>query len=437
MFMRKYVALLVGLVTLLLPYSAFALLSMELTRGVASAIPIAVVPFAQGEGLPQNVSGIVTSDLQMSGRFKVYGQSALSEFPSDAKSVSTDYFKRLGTDNVVVGKISSVGGDRYQINFQLLNIFEGKGANSVVLSKSYTVSGNELRSVSHHISDLIYQQITGVRGIFSTKIAYVVVQRSQDGQARYTLEVSDQDGYNPRVMLNSPEPIMSPAWSPNGRQIAYVSFENKKPSIYVQDVATGARRLLSQFSGINGAPAWSPDGQKLALVLSKSGSPNVYVMDVASGSLKQVTQDFYINTEPGWSPDGRSLVFTSNRGGGLQLYQVSSSGGNVSRLSYDGDYNARGSFTRDGKSVAMIHRVAGLYHIAVMDLDSGTTKVLSGSAGDSASPSIAPNGSMILYETVSGGRNVLAMVSADGRVQLRLPSRNGEAQDPAWSPFLS
>lgn len=438
MSVRKYAALMLGLITLLLPYSAFALLSMELTRGVASAIPIAVVPFAQqGETLPQNVSGIVTNDLQMSGRFKVYGQNALSEFPSDAKSVSAEYFKRLGTDNVVVGKITPVSGGRYQINFQLLNLLEGKSANSILLSKSYIVSDNELRAISHHISDLIYEQITGVRGVFSTKIAYVVVQRSQTGQARYSLEVADQDGYNPRNMLSSSEPIMSPAWSPNGKQIAYVSFENRKPSIFLQDVATGGRRLLSEFPGINGAPAWSPDGRKLALVLSKSGSPNLYVMDVASGSLTQITRDFYINTEPSWSPDGRSLVFTSNRGGGLQLYQVSSNGGNISRLSYDGNYNARGSYTRDGKSIAMIHRVSGLYHIALMDLDSGNTKVLSGSAGDSASPSIAPNGSMILYETVYGGRNVLAMVSADGRVQLRLPSRNGEAQDPAWSPYLS
>lgn len=438
--MRKIISLFLFSFMLLMPYSAFAILSLELTRGVAGAIPIAVVPFSvQGGDAPsQNVANIIGSDLQNSGRFKVYGQNALSVFPSDARDVSADYFHHLGADNVVVGKVESVGGGRYQVSFQLLDMFRGKGAASIVLTKKYPVSSNELRAVAHHISDLIYQQITGVRGIFSTKIAYIVVQRSASGSARYLLEVSDQDGYNPRPLLNSPEPIMSPAWSPNGRQIAYVSFENKQAGIYVEDIATGGRRLLSQFPGINGAPAWSPDGRKLALVLSKSGSPNIYVMDVASRQLTQVTHDFYINTEPSWSPDGRSLLYTSNQSGGLpQIYQVNLGTGSISRISYDGDYNARASYTRDGSHIAMIHRVSGIYNIAVLDLDSGTTRVLNSSVGDSASPSIAPNGSMILYDTYSGGRNVLGMVSSDGRVQILLPARNGDAQDPAWSPFTA
>lgn len=434
--MRKVCTLLVFLFTLTLPFSASAILSMELTRGVAGAIPIAIVPFANSETAPQDVSGVVTNDLQNSGRFKVFGQSALSEFPSNARNVSADYFRRLGTDNVVVGKVVSLGGDRYQINFQLLDMYRGSGAASVVLDKKYTIAGNQLRAIAHHISDLIYEQITGVRGIFSTKLAYVVVQRSANAPTRYILEVADADGYNPRPLLNSPEPIMSPSWAPNGRQVAYVSFENKRANIYVQDVVTGRRALLTDFPGINGAPAWSPDGRKLALVLSKSGSPNIYIMDVASRQLTQVTNDFYINTEPAWAPDSRSLLFTSNKSGGPQIYQVNLSNNSVSRVSYDGNYNARGSFTRDGKYIAMIHKVSGSYNIAVLDLDTGTTRVLNSFATDSASPSIAPNGSMILYDTLYGGRNVLAMVSADGRIQLRLPARNGEAQDPAWSPFL-
>lgn len=435
--MRKIISLLLFIWIITVPYTAFAILSMELTRGIAGAIPIAIVPFAT-QGTPsQDVSGVVSNDLQNSGRFKVYGKTSLNQFPSDAHEVSADYFRRLGTDNVVVGKVESVGGDRYQVSFQLLDMFRGKTASSIVMTKKYTISGNELRGIAHHISDLIYQQITGTRGIFSTKLAYVVVQRSDNAATRYILEVSDQDGYNPRPLLNSPEPIMSPDWSPNGRQIAYVSFENQKAGIYLEDVASGSRRLLSEFPGINGAPAWSPDGRKLALVLSKSGAPNIYIMDVGSRRLTQVTNDFYINTEPAWSPDGKFLLYTSNRSNNLpQIYQVNLASGTTSRVSYDGDYNARASYTHDGKQIAMIHRVSGVYSIALLDLDTGTTRVLTGSARDSASPSIAPNGSMILYDTVDGDHNLLAIVSADGRIQLRLPARNGEAQDPSWSPFL-
>ena len=420
--LRKISYFLFVIFSITVSYSAHAMLSMELTRGVAGAIPIAIVPFETRGDMPsQDVSGIVSNDLQNSGRFKVYGRRA------------------LGTDNVVIGKIDGMGGGRYEVSFQLLDLLNdrngGQGASSVALSKKYTVSSNELRAVSHHISDLIYQHITGVRGIFSTRITYVVVQRTPGEPTRHLLEVSDQDGYNPRPLLSSYEPIMSPAWSPNGKQIAYVSFEKKRSGIFIEEVATGSRRLVSAFPGINSAPSWSRDGRKLALVLSKSGSPNIYVMDLASGALKQITHDFYINTEPSWSPDGKSLIFTSDRGGGPQIYQVNLGSGSVSRLTFDGDYNARASFTHDGNHINMIHRVSGIYKIAILDLDSGTTRVLTTAANDTASPSIAPNDSMVLYDTVSGGRNMLGMVSSDGRVQLVLPARNGEAQDPAWSPF--
>jgi len=438
--MRKLINLFLLIFTTIVPYSAYAILSMELTRGVAGAIPIAIVPFVlPGDNtLPQDVSGIITSDLQNSGRFKVYGKSALNQFPSEANQVSTDYFKRLGTNNVVVGKIVALDGHRYQVSVQLLDIFRDQGASNVVLSKKYTISANEMRALAHHISDLIYEQITGVRGIFSTKIVYVVVQRSADASTRYLLEVADQDGYNPRPLLNSPEPIMSPAWSPNGKQIAYVSFENKQAGIYIEDVAIGTRRLLSEFPGINGAPSWSHDGKRLALVLSKDGAPNIYIMDIATRRLSKVTHDFYINTEPAWSPDGKSLVYTSNRSGGLpQIYQLNLASGLSSRVSFDGDYNARASYTRDGKNIVMIHRVSGIYNIGILDLDSGTIRVLNSTVGDSSSPSVAPNGSMVLYDTFYNGRNVLGMVSSDGRVQLRMPARSGDAQDPAWSPFLS
>jgi TolB protein len=437
--MRNAIRLVLLLITFAVPFSAHAILSMELTRGIAGAIPIAVVPFANTETTSQDVAGIISNDLQNSGQFKVFGRNALSVSPSNPKEVSTDYFRRLGTDNVVIGKVTSLGGNRYQVSFQLLDMLASSDAANanVVMNKQYTVSEGELRSVAHHISDIVYQHITGVRGVFSTRIVYVVVQHDGGPKPRYTLEVSDQDGYNPRPLLSSYEPIMSPSWSPDGKKIAYVSFEKRHAGIYLQDLASGGRRLLSEFPGINGAPAWSPNGTKLAVVLSKSGAPNIYIMDIASHQLKQITSDFYINTEPSWSPDGRSLIFTSNRSGGPQIYQVSASGGTASRLSFDGDYNARASFTHDGNRIAMIHRVNGIYKIALLDLDNGTTRVVTNAAADTASPSIAPNSSMILYDTFTGGRNILGMVSADGRVQVSLPARNGEAQDPAWSPFLS
>ncbi len=435
--MRKVINLLLLIIFITIPYSAFAILSMELTRGIAGAIPIAIVPFESDSSTSQDVSSIVTNDLKNSGRFKVYGRDALNQFPSDANNVSPDYFHSLGTENVVIGKVTPTSDGQYQVSFQLLDMFRGKGANSITLSKKYVVPADQLRAVSHHISDLVFQQMTGIRGIFSTKIAYVVVQHGQmPQQTRYILEVSDQDGYSPRPLLNSPEPIMSPSWSPSGKQIAYVSFENKHSNIYIQDIGTGGRRLLSSYPGINGAPAWSADGRKLALVLSKSGSPNVYVMDIASRQLKQVTRDFYINTEPAWAPDGKSLLFTSNRSNNPQIYQVNLGSGAISRMSFDGDYNARASYTHDGRYIAMIHRVSGIYRIGILDLDSGTTRVVTNSSNDSVSPSIAPNSSMILYDTVLNGRNMLGMVSSDGRIELLLPARNGEAQDPAWSPYL-
>lgn len=428
--MRKisiYCFLLIGL---LINQSAFALLNLELTRGMSGAIPIAVTSFStQGEPLREDVSAIISNDLKNSGRFRV----------SNSVSDNMDSLRKAGIDSIVIGKIQSVGSDRYEVSFQLSDTYKEKNTDqSSVLSQKFVVSGSQLRPLAHHISDLIYQKMLGIRGVFSTRLVYVVVQRPAGRPANYTLEVSDQDGYNPRPLLTSTDPIMSPAWSPNGRQIAYVSFENKHAAIYIQDLESGNRRLLSEFPGINGAPAWSRDGQKLALVLSKSGAPNIYIMDLNSKELTQVTHDFYINTEPSWAPDGRSIIFTSNRSGNPQIYQMNLATHNATRISYDGNYNARASFTPDGNHVVMLNRDASLFNIGILDLDTGTFRALTtNSRTDNESPSIAPNGSMVLYGTLSGGRSVLAMVATDGSVQLRLPARNGEVQDPAWSPFLA
>lgn len=423
-------------------HPAYALLSLELTRGNASAVPIVIVPFANnGQMPPQDVSAIINNDLKNSGRFKVYSVERLGQFPSDKRDIHFDYFRHLGAKNVVVGRIQQVGFDRYQVTCQLLDVFDEKNAvaeqNALLFEKKFTVSGAELRAISHHLSDLIYQRITGVRGVFSTRLAYVVVQKINRSLTRYTLEVADQDGYNPRPLLTSTDPIMSPAWSPNGKQIAYVSFEHRRAAIYIEDVSTGYRRVVSEAPGINGAPAWSPDGQKLALVLSKSGSPNIYILELGSGQLRQMTRDFYINTEPAWSRDGHQLIFTSNRSGSPQIYQIDLASNAVSRVTYEGKYNARSSYTPDGNHIVVLNQSAGLFNIGILDLDTGVFRVLTNSGSDHESPSIAPNSSMVLFGTLHQGRSVLGMVATDGSVEIRLPSRNGDVQDPAWSPFLS
>jgi TolB protein len=440
--MRKLSAVLCFVLSFVISNSSFALLSMELTRGVAGAVPIAIVPFSADGSAPEDISGIVNNDLQNSGRFKVYGRDAISSFPSDVGNVEYGYFRNLGADSLVLGRVQSLGGDRYQVTYQLIDVIRGKdqakgSTQALVLNEKFVVSGSQLRPLAHHISDMIYQQILGVRGVFSTRLAYILVQRSPGQPTRYVLEVADQDGYNPRPLLTSADPIMSPAWSPNGKEVAYVSFENQRASIYIEDIATGSRRLVSQFRGINGAPAWSPDGRRLALVLSKDGSPNIYVMDLASHQLTQMTTDWSINTEPTWSPNGHTIVFTSTRGGAPQLYQLNTSTHAITRVSYDGDYNARASFTADGAHLAILHRESGIYNIGLMDLNSGNFHLLTNSGTDNESPSVAPNGSMVLYGTLYGGRSVLGMVSSDGKVLVRLPARNGDVQDAAWSPFLS
>ena len=438
--MRKFSALMLFFFTLIFSHSAWAVITMELTRGVAGAQPIAVAPFAESGGAAsQDVSSIIHNDLQNSGRFKVFGRESIDTAPLSPQDVRFDVMRNLGADNIVIGQVRNLGGNRYEVSFQLIDTVRGNeqgGRQAVLLNQSFQVDGGQLRPVAHHISDLIYQHILGVRGVFSTRLAYVLVQRSSS-PTHYILEVSDQDGYNPRPLLNSTDPIMSPSWSPNGKQIAYVSFENRRASIYVEDVASGSRRLVSQYKGINGAPAWSPDGSRLALVLSKDGSPNIYVLNLGGGGLTQMTRDWSINTEPTWSPNGRTIAFTSNRGGAPQVYQLDVSSHAVSRVSYDGDYNARPSYTADGSHMAMLHRENGIYNIGLLDLNSGSFHVLTNSGADNESPSVAPNGSMVLFGTINGGTNVLGMVSSDGKVQIRLPSRNGDVQDPSWSPFLS
>jgi TolB protein len=292
-----------------------------------------------------------------------------------------------------------------------------------------------LRRTAHQIADVIFEKLTGIPGAFATRIAYVTDERGADGAERLALKVADADGHNPQTIVSSTEPLMSPAWSPDGRRIAYVSFENRRHAIYVQELLTGHREKLAAYEGINGAPAWSPDGRRIAMTLSKDGNPEIYVMELASKRLTRLTDHYAIDTEPGWSPDGRWIVFTSDRGGAPQVYRMSSSGGSATRVTFQNPYNARPSYSPDGRQLVMVTRESGQYRIALLDLENRVLQVLTRGQLDE-SPSFAPNGSMIIYATRSGRRGVLAAVSADGSVHQRLALEEGDVREPAWSPNI-
>lgn len=408
---------------------SFGALDLELTQGFDGAIPIAVVPFAGDAGDENAISNVIVSDLSYCGRFRVMPKNKMTQLPHAVESVNQSSWQQLGMDNLVIGKVER-NGNNIRVTYQLIDTY---GKEGVLLDRTFAANDKNQRSLAHHISDQIYEQLIGKKGFFSTHIAYVLIQDNQSTQRRYNLVVADADGYNPQKLLVSKEPIMSPRWSFDGKQIAYVSFEGQKASIYVQNAMTGARRIVASFPGINGAPAWSPDNSKLAMVLSKSGVPKIYVMNLASNQLTQITDGFSLDTEPRWSPDGSSLIFTSNRSGsGPQIYKVSALGGSVKRLTFNGNYNASGNFTPDGKSIVLLHQENGVFSIARLDLSSNHFEILTDTTRDQ-SPSIAPNGDMLLYATRHNERQVLGMVSIDGRIQLRLPAQEGDVREPAWS----
>lgn len=409
--------------------SSFAIVDLELTQGMSQAMPIAVTPFSgqNNPAAPDNLATVISTDLKNSGRFKIVNHSA-----DATKATDYAYWSSLGADDVVTGSVQSLGGSQVNVHFQLL---DPVNASHILLDQNFRVQSVDLRALAHHISDLVFEKLTGIRGVFSTRMAYVVFNPRGPAQTRYQLEVADIDGYNPRSLLISTQPIMSPAWSPDGSKIAYVSFENKRSQIYYVDVRTGQRRLITSYPGMNQAPAWSPDGSKMAVVLSKTGQPEIYLVNMLTGGLTQLTRSDSINTEPSFSPDGRSILFTSDRGGSPQIYKLNLASGETSRVTFDGSYNTSASYTPDGSEIVLLHREGSQYDIAVQDVNSSTLSTLT-SSGDDKSPSIAPNGQMILYTAPYQGRTALALVSIDGRIQLTLPSRGGSSvQAPAWSPF--
>ena len=413
--------------------STYAALTIEITEGVEGALPIAVVPFGWGstQPMPEDIAAIVAADLRRSGRFAPLADSDLVARPTQDSQVVFRDWRLLGVDNLVIGTVVPDGPDAYQVKFQLFDVLRGRQ----LIGFSFRPTRDVLRRVAHHISDLIYQELTGERGAFDTRIAYVTVTGSGDDR-RYALQIADSDGFDPQTIRSSTQPIMSPAWSPDSSRIAFVSFENKQAEIYVQEIATGEQTKLAGFKGINGAPVWSPDGKYLALTLSRDGNPEIYRLRLADGSLERLTSNPSIDTEPAWSPDGQSIVFTSDRGGGPQLYRMPAKGGTPKRLTFEGKYNASGDFSPDGERLSMVHRSQdGRYQIAALELQTGVLRVLSDGRLDE-SPSFAPNGGMIIYATEASNRGVLAAVSVDGRVHQRLRAAEGDVREPAWSPFL-
>lgn len=406
-------------------------LVIEITSGVDNPVPVAVVPFAWtgNKALPEDVANVVESDLERSGQFKALKRSAMLSFPSKKEDVHYRDWGYLNTEYLVIGQVLPTEKG-FKVDYMLFDIQQQK----VMDAGAFSGGRKDLRALAHSVSDAVYEALTGLRGAFRTRVAYVAADRKVNPNY-YQLLVADADGHSPKVILKSKQPIMSPSWSRDASKIAYVSFESQRPAIYIQDLRTGDRQRIKSFKGLNGAPAWSPDGTKLALVLSKDGNAEIYVLELATGKLSRVTKHYGIDTEPSWTPDGKNIIFTSDRGGKPQIYQVELATKWVERLTFDGDYNARGSLTYDGRFLVLVSRHDGRFHIAVQDLQRGTMTTLTRSSLDE-SPSVAPNGSMVLYATESGGKDILAAVSIDGNVKYKLPAAKGVVREPAWSPYL-
>ena len=421
MFKNRFVLI---FLMLLLPLTGKAELTVEIVGGAAQQIPIAVVPFSAPSVVANqdNVADVVGADLRRSGLFRVLETRGVASQPHTLPEVKYNDWSAIQAQALTIGTVESLPGNRLKVSFRLLDVLK----QNQLLAMEFNITPAQQRTTAHKIADLIYEKLTGEKGVFATRITYV-----NKLNGRYALQVADADGFNPQTVVSSKEPIISPSWSPDGTKLAYVSFEKKKPIVFVQSLLSGQRMVLANFKGNNSAPAWSPDGTKLAIVLTYSANSQVYVIGADGTGLQQLSFSTGIDTEPEWSPDGAYIYFTSNRGGGPQIYRMPSSGGEAKRVTFEGSYNVSPHISPDGKLLTYVKQDAKGFRIAVQDLATGQVQTLSETTQDE-SPSFAPNGRMILYATSIGGKGSLAAVSVDGRVKQRLIDNGGDVREPSW-----
>ena len=400
-----------------------AQLHLEITKAPEAAPKIAIVPFSNDT----NIYPVVESDLNRSGKFTSASKNLAAT--AGMNSPNAEAWQAAGVPFVVTGTSKTTADGSYEIHYQLYDVEKKQ----YLLNELLTVPASRSRQAAHMISDAIYQALTGIPGDFSGRIAYVQRNAATPDQ-RYTLQIADTDGEQPRTILTSRDPILSPAWTPDAKKLAYVSFETKRPAIYIQDLATGSREKVASFRGLNGAPSFSPDGKSMLFTASMHGNPEIYQMDLQSRQLKRMTNDTAIDTEARYAPDGKSFIFTSDRGGSPQIYTYNLSAESVKRLTFRGAFNARGTLSADGKKLALVHRPSGSnYKVAVQDINSGVTNILTPTSLDE-SPSFSPNGQMVVYATREANRGLLSIMSLDGRFRMNLPSEQGEVREPAWAP---
>jgi TolB protein len=406
--------------------AARAALTIEIVGSGANQIPIAIVPFRAEEGIPQPLTPVITADLARSGLFKTVDPGGVVPVPYEPEQISYPLWRARGAEALVIGNVVQRNG-QYEVSFRLMDVTKG----TQLAGFFYRVNASQLRLTAHKIADAIYEKLTGDPGVFSTRITYVVKRGN-----RFELQVADADGFGAQTILASNEPIISPTWSPDGTRLAYVSFERKKPVVYVQSLTTGRRTPVANFTGSNSAPAWSPDGRRLAVVLTKDGGSQIYTIPAEGGAATRLTNSAAIDTEPNYSPDGQWIIFTSDRGGAPQIYRMPASGGQAQRLTFEGNYNVSPRYSPDGKSFTFIQRQgSGRFGVAIQDFASRQMQLLT-DGGIDESPTFAPNGRMILYASAVGGRGILAAVSSDGRVKQRFSESGGDVREPAWGPLI-